>query len=202
MRLSGLVQDMQREVGRLSEIVDHYLFLAHTRSPKRCLLQLDRFMAEIVTDLRRKIVGHPVEFRYIASTSSRMIRLDPAKIRRLFYDLLDNALDAMPDGGTITLHTIDRDNEMEVRFSDTGIGIATDRLQRVFDPFETSKSTGSGLGLYIVREIVLAHAGRVEIESQPDQGTTVIVRMPLVGPGEDEKGRPSAEAPFGQVEHA
>lgn len=192
-KLSSLVEDMQREVGRLSEIVDHYLFLAQIRSPNVRPVELDRFMAEIAGDFRRRIVGRPVEFQYIPPASSSTVRLDPAQIRRLLYNLLDNALDAMPEGGTIILHTISRSDEMEVRFSDTGIGIDSDWLQHVFDPFETSKPTGSGLGLYIVKEIVTAHGGHVEIESRVDQGTTVIVRIPLSGCGKGTEGKVSAE---------
>jgi signal transduction histidine kinase len=87
----------------------------------------------------------------------------------------------MPTGGTITLETQYRNGQMEIRFSDTGTGIAPELAEVIFEPFETSKPTGSGLGLYIVREVVSAHGGEVQIESIPGQGTTVIVVIPASG---------------------
>lgn len=188
VKLSALVDDMHREVARLSEIVDHYLFLAHIRSPNVRPVELDRFMAEVSAELHRKMTGRPMQFHYISPRTSRLVRLDPAQIRRLFYNLLDNALDAMPEGGTITLESIIHDGEVEIRFSDTGTGIPPDRLSKLFEPFQTTKPTGSGLGLYIVREIVLAHGGQVEVESQVDQGTTVIIHLPLVEQAPGESG--------------
>jgi len=180
-KIRTLAEDTRKEIIRLNEIVDHYLFLARIRVPQRTRLDLNAFMMEIASDLRRKIRGRPIEFLYSPSLSSCSVNLDTAQIRHLFYNLLSNALDAMPAGGTITLETQYREGQVEIRFSDTGTGIAPERTEIIFEPFETSKPTGSGLGLYIVREVVLAHGGQVRMESTPGQGTTVIVVFPASG---------------------
>ncbi|MFH1743069.1 MAG: ATP-binding protein [bacterium] len=198
VRIPSLVEDLQREVGRLSEIINHYLFLAHIQSPNISTVELDGYMKEIVSDLRRKIAGRPVEFRYLPSGSSCSIHIDATQIRRLFYNLLDNALDAMPEGGSITLQTRCHNSKIEMRFCDTGTGIASDRLHKVFEPFETSKPKGSGLGLYIVREIILAHGGHVAIESELDRGTAIIVHIPLARPGGEQNKRSSRSEEAGK----
>jgi len=180
-KIRTLADDTRKEIIRLNEIVDHYLFLARIRVPQRTETDLNVFITEIASDLRRKVSGRPVEFLYHPSLLSCSVNLDTAQIRHLFYNLLSNALDAMPTGGTITLETQYRNGQMEIRFSDTGTGIAPELAEVIFEPFETSKPTGSGLGLYIVREVVSAHGGEVQIESIPGQGTTVIVVIPASG---------------------
>jgi signal transduction histidine kinase len=113
-----------------------------------------------------------------------MIQADRQQLRQLFLNLLTNASDAMPEGGTLTVGiSAGRLNDAAaavIEFVDTGMGIAPDDLERVWESFFTTKpeGKGTGLGLAVCRRVVHEHGGTIEIFSQPDQGTKVQIRLP------------------------
>jgi signal transduction histidine kinase len=98
-----------------------------------------------------------------------------------FANVIKNAYDAMPSGGTLTISTRQQNGEMMIRFTDTGCGIPEQVRGRIFEPFFTTKpiGKGTGLGLAICKEIVDRSEGRVEIESAVGQGTSVIIALPI-----------------------
>ena len=112
---------------------------------------------------------------------------DRQQLRQLFLNLLTNAADAMPDGGVLTLRAVPSAlgpaSAVLIEFVDTGTGIAPDDLERVWNPFFTTKpeGKGTGLGLAICRRIVEEHRGSIEVESQAGQGTTVRFALPTSG---------------------
>lgn len=109
--------------------------------------------------------------------------LDPQKMAQVFSNLITNAMQAMPKGGEIRLHTRTRGHdspeEVLVVVEDTGTGIASDNLNRIFDPLFTTKAKGTGLGLTISQGIVEAHGGKIEVTSVLNKGTTFTVRLPI-----------------------
>jgi signal transduction histidine kinase len=106
--------------------------------------------------------------------------LAPDRIKQAFLNLVLNAIEAMPDGGQLRVSTNRTDDPagVNVSFADTGPGIAPDALPRIFDPFYTTKPEGLGLGLYITRNVVEEHRGRVEVESLLGEGATFTVWLP------------------------
>jgi signal transduction histidine kinase len=106
--------------------------------------------------------------------------LDVEKIHRAVYNIASNAVDAMPDGGSLTVHTRKVDDRVEIEFTDTGKGIPDEVKPRVLEPFFTfGKKHGTGLGLAIVKKIVEDHHGTIAIASKPGQGTTICLSLPL-----------------------
>jgi signal transduction histidine kinase len=105
----------------------------------------------------------------------------PGYLNQAFLNILDNALQAVAAGGEIRLKTAHEGNEIVIAISDNGCGMSDDVLQQAFEPFFTTKDVGqgTGLGLTVVRDIVKVHGGKVFIESQPDAGTTVTIRLPV-----------------------
>jgi signal transduction histidine kinase len=106
------------------------------------------------------------------------IRCHPSTLRRALLNLVQNAVEAMPAGGTLTLTGQETATHVQLALRDTGSGIPAVQLARIFEPLYTTKPGGTGLGLYIVHEIVAAHEGQVTVESVVDQGTTVTVTLP------------------------
>jgi signal transduction histidine kinase len=104
---------------------------------------------------------------------------DPQRLKQVLLNLCRNAIEAMPAGGLLTLRARCQDGEVVLEVSDTGVGIPADALERVFEPFYTTKEAGTGLGLAVCRRIVEAHGGRLSVRSQPDRGTTIQVHLPL-----------------------
>jgi two-component system NtrC family sensor kinase len=101
------------------------------------------------------------------------------QLRQVFLNLILNAIDAMPDGGTLTVRTIAGPTVAVVEVQDTGVGIPEDIRARLFDPFFTTKSTGTGLGLSICAHIVTQHGGQLGVESDPGQGSAFRVALPF-----------------------
>ena len=100
---------------------------------------------------------------------------------RALLNLVQNALEAMPQGGTLTVRGQRTATHVLLQMQDTGSGIPPEPLATIFEPLSTTKSGGTGLGLYIVQEIVAAHGGQVMVESVVGQGTTFTVTLPLSG---------------------
>jgi signal transduction histidine kinase len=99
-------------------------------------------------------------------------------LRQAFLNLVLNAMQAMPHGGTLQVATEPRDDLVLVRFQDTGVGIPAEHLARIFNPFFTTRQEGTGLGLAITHRIVQGHSGRIDVTSRPGAGTTFTLTFP------------------------
>ena len=118
------------------------------------------------------------------------IRADPDLLHRVLQNLILNAFDAMPSGGTLTLRTRAAAEGVRLEVCDTGKGLTQEECERLFTPYYTTKQHGTGLGLAIVQSVVSDHGGRISVESQPDQGTTFLIDLPARPATED--GRKAA----------
>jgi PAS domain S-box-containing protein len=107
------------------------------------------------------------------------ISVDVEKVKRAFVNVIKNAVDAMPKGGTLTIRSRKSDGNLEISFADTGIGMPGETLQRIFTPLFTSKAKGMGFGLAISRRIVEAHGGRITVESTVGEGSTFTLIIPI-----------------------
>ena len=99
-------------------------------------------------------------------------------LRRALLNLVQNALEAMPQGGTLTVRGAGMVTHVQLQVGDTGSGITAEHLSQIFEPLYTTKQEGTGLGLYIMREIIAAHGGQVAVESSVGQGTTFTLTLP------------------------
>jgi len=111
-------------------------------------------------------------------SQEQSLKADPDKIKRVFVNLIKNAIDSMPDGGKLTINGIVNDN-FEVSFKDTGTGISDEVLPKLFSPLFTTKAKGMGFGLAICKRIVEAHGGTITVKTAKDQGTTFTVKLPI-----------------------
>jgi signal transduction histidine kinase len=107
---------------------------------------------------------------------------DARRLELAFLNLMNNAVDAMPDGGVLTIRATATEDAIEISIADTGCGIDKADVQNVVKPFFSTKASGTGLGLPLVARVVAAHYGRLHIESEKGEGTTVRVRLPLALP--------------------
>jgi len=112
-------------------------------------------------------------------------------------NIILNACDATPAGGTVTLgsYFYSGSREVEISVADTGAGIPPELLSRIFDPFFTTKEKGTGLGLSVVYGIVEKHGGSMRVTSHPGQGTTMTIRLPLAAEGGTASAAPAAAGP-------
>jgi len=113
------------------------------------------------------------------------VPLDVKRLKQAFLNLLSNAIDAMPEGGRLSLTVKEEQGGVAVTIADTGEGIASDRLPLIFEPFYTSKGKGTGLGLSITHNIVSDHGGRVQVASQEGEGAAFTIWLPCQSPYPD-----------------
>ncbi|MBM3333427.1 diguanylate cyclase [Candidatus Sumerlaeota bacterium] len=135
-----------------------------------------------VAKARWKEEAHLRGIRYeIATQIPRRLRVwaNETELSEAFNNLIFNALDAMPKGGKLTIFAEEENGTVLIRFTDTGTGMSKDVLDKIFDPFFTTKTDrGTGLGLSLVRSIVLRHKGEIDVKSKPGEGTTFLIRLP------------------------
>lgn len=132
----------------------------------------------VLLDLENKIVEKDVEVIRDFPGTHPPLNADRVKIRQVFTNLIDNALQAMPEGGKLTILAAEAAGKFVVNVSDTGIGMASEDLDKIFDPFFTTKQEGTGLGMAILKHFVELHDGKVSVESELGKGTTVTVILP------------------------
>ncbi len=173
-----------KETERLNRVVEDFLRMARPQPPEmvRCLLreELETIVVLTANDARERRVRLVLE----PMAGDAVVRADGEKLRQAFLNIAINALQATPQGGTVTIATRQTDSMFEIRFSDTGPGIDADTLARIFEPFFTTKPDGTGLGLAITKKIIEGHGGTLEVESAPGRGTTVAVRLPMLTDGD------------------
>jgi two-component system, NtrC family, nitrogen regulation sensor histidine kinase NtrY len=114
----------------------------------------------------------------LETSAAQPIAADPELLHRALSNLILNAIEAMPEGGTLTLRASERHDSFRVEISDTGSGLAPEECAQLFTPYYTSKPHGTGLGLAIVQSIVSDHGGRISAASEPGRGTTFIIELP------------------------
>ena len=111
-------------------------------------------------------------------TALPTVLVDRAQMEQVFFNLIKNALEAMKDGGSLDIEVSSDDHDVRVAFSDNGSGMDAATIAHIFEPYQTSKEHGSGLGLMLSRRIVHAHGGEIDVESKPGAGTVFTVRIP------------------------
>ena len=113
------------------------------------------------------------------------IKVDMPKMERVYINLIKNAFDAMPEGGTLEIRSLQANNNVEVSFRDTGTGISEGTMAKIFTPLFTTKAQGMGFGLVICKRVVEAHGGKISVESAVGKGTTFTVTVPVTPKLED-----------------
>ena len=171
---------MIKEVERLNRVVRQLLDLSRPREIKKVRASVGSLIEHTLklTEVQARKRGVVIKTQMDAGTPD--VRVDPDRIKQVLLNLCLNALEAMKAGGVLTLSLGRQDKKMlQIVISDTGPGIPREEVERVFDPFYTTKTSGTGLGLAIVHRIVEAHAGEIRVTSGPGGGTTFTVLLPI-----------------------
>jgi two-component system, sporulation sensor kinase E len=178
--LQELVDVARNEVSRLDLIITQFLRAIRPSQPNMEPVQIQTVLEEALTLLRHEVTNRGIDIEIVSPDPVPEIRVDKDQIKQVFYNLIKNAFQAMPDGGSLQVSLLCSDEFLEIAFQDSGVGIDPDDLGRIFEPYHTTKSTGSGLGLMIVQRIVQDHGGHIELMSKQDEGTRFTLHLPLV----------------------
>jgi signal transduction histidine kinase len=169
------------EVERLDGIVKQFLQAMRPAAPRLVLGSVNDVVAESLALFAREVADRDLLLETQLAADVPAVLLDAAQMKQVFYNLLKNAIQAMAPGGILQVSTYAASGGVVIAFRDNGGGIPPERMSQLFEPYHSTKSGGTGLGLFIVRRIVREHGGDLEIESEPGRGTEVRVRLPFPG---------------------
>ncbi len=190
------------EIKRLDFIISQFLAAIRPTQPQLQRVQLRDLIEESVRFLKPELDHAKVKAKLDLRSDLPAMPLDAGQMKQAIYNLVRNAAQAMPKGGTLTISGTFTDYEVRLSFDDTGKGISAEQMGKLFQPFSTTRQTGTGLGLLIVRRIIREHGGEIDIESREGVGTRVSLWLPLVEKRVRLLGEGAPADPAATPEHA
>lgn len=173
------LQTARDEIGRLDSILKQFLQAVRPSTPKRESRNLHAILHDSLKLIQPELESRSIAVELKLAQELPLLDVDPGQFQQVFYNLLRNAYQALSgDDGRITLRSRHTDYEVELSIEDNGSGISPEHMGAIFEPYRTTKSSGSGLGLLIVRRIVREHGGEISIESEEGEGTCVTIHLP------------------------
>ena len=167
------------EVRRLENILKEILNYARPVVPRFTESDLNEVIHQTVGMMEAETDDESIEIVQDLQKDLPKVWIDPDQIRQVLHNMFRNAVHAMPNGGRISARTRQQGNVVSIEIEDTGMGIQEENLNKLFTPFFTTKSTGSGLGLTISSQIIHNHGGSIGVNSKVGKGTTFIVMLPV-----------------------
>jgi PAS domain S-box-containing protein len=178
-RLEQFLSVAKGEVDRLDYIITQFLHAIRPTTPQFKPALLNDVVNKTLASLKPELENRGLNLKMKLAHQLPLTPIDPTQIQQVLVNLVKNAIQAMTRGGMLTLQTGEGSDAVWVSVADTGGGIAEEQLNRIFEPFYTTKKKGTGLGLMIVQRIVRAHSGHIEVDSQVGRGTTFRIWLPL-----------------------
>lgn len=175
---TATVAGIKSEIERLDGMVTNFLDFGRPLRLQLKRLQVEPVLDETASLLSDSLSEQKIKLKKEYGASRCFVDADYRHLKTCFLNVLINSVQAMPEGGAVVLRTSSHDGVVSVEVEDTGCGIAPGNIQKVFDPYFTTKETGIGIGLALTKRVVEEHGGTISIESVVDSGTMVTVRMP------------------------
>lgn len=177
--LEGLLATAQQEIRRLDNILKQFLHAIRPQTIHREKLQIHFILKTTIETLAAELEERNISLTLDLAKNLPLLSLDKDQIQQALYNILRNAAQAIPaQNGSLSISTRYTDHEIIMKIADNGTGISPEHMGALFEPYKTTKKSGTGLGLLIVRRIVREHGGEIEIDSEKGKGTTVTLYFP------------------------
>jgi signal transduction histidine kinase len=171
---------IREEVTRMHDLVEQYLMLTRLSVLSREPMDLGAFLEAFVIERQERLAASGIAFRLEETNDLGLVAMHQKAFERALLNVLEHAVEGMPEGGSITLRARRTAAGIQIHLSHTGDGTPSEQLSQRLSAAECGKSGRMGLGLYLVKEIMTAHGGILEVASEPDVGTTFTVTLPPV----------------------
>ncbi|MGQ9920914.1 MAG: sensor histidine kinase, partial [Desulfobacca sp.] len=172
------LQLISDEVKRLENFLGELRDFTRPAAPAKKEADLNELVSQVTAMMQDAAKEMGIHLVTKPAANLPRVSFDGDQMKQVLINLIKNAMEAMDDGGTITVSTEDRDEQVAVAVHDTGRGIPPDILPNIFNPFFTTKKTGTGLGLAVINKIIEDHHGSITVTSSTEQGTTFTVALP------------------------
>ncbi len=170
---------VQKEADRLEQILDGFLRYIDRAEPRPAPMDINEVIGDMIDFFSPQAHTHSITVRQGLHNAPLICKIDADMLKQAILNLFINALQAMDNGGELMITTEQQKKQAIIRISDTGSGIAPDKLPRIFDAYYTSRPQGSGLGLPTAKKIVAAHNGSIAVQSDLGKGTSFTITLPL-----------------------
>jgi signal transduction histidine kinase len=176
-----LLDKIAKQTFRASEIVNSLLSFSRTSPTEFVEVDLNKVIRETLTLIEHQLEKASIEVKLTLESGLPGVKANSGKLQQVFLNLFLNARDAMETGGTLAIRTWNEDGFARIEVADSGQGIPPEHLERIYDPFFTTKGSrkGTGLGLSVTYGIVREHGGAIRVESRPGAGARFHVELPL-----------------------
>jgi two-component system, sporulation sensor kinase E len=178
--LQHSIEVFRAEISRLDSIVSQFLRAIRPSKPQLHLENINTTVEDAVRFFAPEIQDRGIVVEQELRSDLPLLELDRDQMKQAFYNVIKNSFDAMERRGVLRIRTDRDDTHVVITFIDTGGGISAENLSRIFEPYFTTKPTGTGLGLLIVRRIVREHGGELSVESTEGKGLTLTIRLPYI----------------------
>jgi len=170
---------INEEVDRLNRIVVDFLFTVRPMDAHLEKRDLNEIVRDLLDFMRFELEEAQVKGELLLAGNLPPLELDEKFLKQALLNMIQNAVSAMPGGGTLRVETVRQGDEVLLRISDTGVGIPEENMTKIWEPFFTTRDFGSGLGLTLVFKIVREHKGEITVQSRIGEGTTFTVALPV-----------------------
>ena len=174
-----VIGEIKRQVARMDGTLTDLLSFARPRPPEPRRFQMNTLISDTIALLRREPQMKNVDIAEHLDPELPEVRVDPQQMQKVLFNVVHNAAQAMPDGGTLRIASWRQAGEVLLSFEDTGVGMSPEVLKQAFRPFFTTKTSGTGVGLSISQKIVEAHGGRLTGMSRLGEGSTFTISLPV-----------------------
>ncbi len=176
--IDDILKKIQTQVHQLAQNLNHYLRYTHLTDLNMEPTEIKSQLTSLIHDMSYAASMKKITVKFHRPRQEYWIMADWLQLRRVINNLLQNAIDILEDSGCIQVRLFRRKTRLLITIRDNGPGIDAMQLKDIFEPFYTTKPTGEGLGLFIAREIVIAHHGRISVVSEPGEGTLFTISFP------------------------
>jgi signal transduction histidine kinase len=170
---------IDKETTRLEQILDGFLRYADRTQPRLASVDLNSLLSDMLDFYSPQAIAHSITMRQCLNKEPLICQADAGMLKQAILNLFINAQQAIGHGGELMVRTAREGQFAQIQISDTGRGIPPDRLAHIFEPYQSSRPDGTGLGLATVKKIIDAHNGTISIVSEPGKGTAFTIALPL-----------------------
>lgn len=178
-RAKRKIEIIRKETDRLEQILDGFLRYFDRTELQLASADINELISDMVDFYSPQAHSHSITIRHSAYDKPLICRIDTDMLKQVILNLFINAQQAIGEGGDLMIKTDRQENDAVIRISDTGSGIAPEKLKHIFQAYYSSRPHGSGLGLPTAKKIVEAHKGTIKVDSEPGKGTSFTIKLPL-----------------------